>query len=225
VRIINYEDARVTALFPLEEMMPLGPTDGRDNLNQIKTRYEFLKVTDLTTTSREEIEKNGIRMEGGRFSFEGQTVVIGSLAIFLDGIVVTANRTEYGEAMIHDLLEFSQDRLGFRKPITAPRFLFLSQIVVEFEIRLANLISKYSAISDLITRELVPIYQNKEPVNFCRVDFELEKKAIPSGITAPRFVIERRANIPFERERYFCGAPLRTAAHLRVLEEIEKLLG
>jgi hypothetical protein len=224
VRIISYEDARVTALFPLEEVVPL-ERDGRDNLSQIKTRYEFSRVTDLATTPGEEIEKNGVRLEGGKFSFEGQTAAITSLAIYRDGIVVSANRSEYAEAMIHDLLEFCHAKLGFRRPVTTPRFLFLSQIIVEFEISLANLISKFSAISDLITSELVPIYQNTEPVNFCRVDFELEKKAIPSGIAAPRFVIERRVNIPVERERYFCGAPLRTASHLRVLEEIEKLLG
>ena len=224
MRIVAYESARVTALFSLEEVMPLGGANGRELIPEIQSRYEFIKTTDIRTTSREEINKNGFTFEGGRFEFEGSTVNISDMAIYLDGIVVNAAKTDYAEAFIHDLINFTQKSFGFRELASKPRFYFLSQIIVEFEKPLANLISKFSQLSEMINEQLSPSYGKLEPVDFARLDFELDKKSMPVGMTVPRIVIERRTNIPFNKERYFCGAPMRTSGHIQFLEEVERVL-
>jgi hypothetical protein len=144
------------------------------------------------------------------------------LAVYLDGIVVSAAKTDHAEAFINDLINFVQTRFNFRKPALEPRFYFMSQIIVEFETPLANLINKFSGLSEAINEQLAPVYQITKSVDFARLDFELDKKSMPAGMTVPRIVIERRTNIPFDRERYFCGAPMRTSGHIQFLEKVEK---
>jgi len=38
------------------------------------------------------------------------------------------------------------------------------------------------------------------------------------------FLMERRAGAPYEVNRYFCAAPIKTAEHIKVLELIEREL-
>lgn len=61
-------------------------------------------------------------------------------------------------------------------------------------------------------------------MNLARIDFEYDKVAEKSALVVPKFIIERRQGISFERERYFCSAPMRTRDHVDILEKIEKNL-
>jgi hypothetical protein len=222
MRIIAYEGARVTALFPLEEAVPLSGGESREILAKVKARYNFAKATDPATVPREEITKNGYKLETGTISRGDQTAGIAELGIFSDGIVVNGSNTDDCEFLIRDLIDFARAQLGFRSPLTAPVFHYLSQIIVEFDKPLDRLISNFSAISNAITREVDSVA--KQPIAFARLDLSWDKKTFPAVAIVPKFIIERRANIPYEKERYFCGAPLKTEAHLRVLEQIESLL-
>jgi hypothetical protein len=61
-------------------------------------------------------------------------------------------------------------------------------------------------------------------MSFARLDIQAEK-----GITAngppPKFILERRAGIPFDKERYYSSAPIKTQDHITLLEEIERSIG
>ena len=61
-------------------------------------------------------------------------------------------------------------------------------------------------------------------MDFGRIDFLLDKDKTGIDYAAPRFLIERRAGVPFSQERYYCSASMHSDSHLRILEEIEKML-
>jgi hypothetical protein len=225
VKVIAYELARATALFPLEETLPLNGADGREILAKIKDRYNFAKATDPAVTTREEIAKSGYKFETGVISRNNTNTSILDLAVYSDGIVANASKTDDAEFVIRDLIEFCHKELGFREPITAPGFFYLSQIVVEFERPLDRLISSFKSIAEAISKNLPSSLNLSNAPDFTRLDLSWDKKVLPPGMAMPRFIIERRNNIPFEKERYFCGAPLKTEAHLQVLEDIEKSIG
>jgi hypothetical protein len=222
MKIVAYEGARVTALFPLEETVPLNGGESREILAKVKARYNFAKATDPATVPREEIAKNGYKLETGTISHGNQTAEIGGLGIYSDGIVVNGINTDDCEFLIRDLIDFARAQLGFRSPLTEPSFHYLSQIIVEFDKPMDRLISHFSVISNAIARE-VDAAAN-QPIAFTRIDLSWDKKTFPAIAVVPKFIIERRANIAYEKERYFCGAPMKTEAHLRILEQIESLL-
>jgi hypothetical protein len=94
-------------------------------------------------------------------------------------------------------------------------------MVVEFQKSPAGLIPSIEKISDALARYLDPIYKTHVPLEFFRIDLQVEKNIVPEP--TPKFILERRLNISFDKERYYSSAPLRTAAHTSVLQEIEKL--
>jgi hypothetical protein len=223
MRIIAFETCRVTALFPFEEVTPLGGVSDLDIVEKIKARYAFAKAPDLATA---EVSKNGYKFETGKFSFESTPARIADFAVYRDGIVINASKTNVAEAFLDDVISFMQKEFSFREFMTPPRRYFQSQIVVEFDRTPEKLINSLNAIASAVSEPLVAIYGVKIPMKFARLDFDADKEnlSFPAPATVHKFIIERRLNIPFAKERFFCSAPMRTDTHVAVLEKIETLM-
>jgi hypothetical protein len=223
MRIIVFESCRVTALFPFEEIIPLGGASDLDITEKIQSKYDFVKGPSLTT---DDVSKNGYRFETGKFVHESKPARIADFSVFRDGIVINAARTEAAEAFLDDVTAYMQKEFSFREFMTAPRRYFQSQIVVEFDVSIAKIIRSFESIAATISEPLTEIYGTDIPMQFGRFDFSADRTrlSLPSPATVHPFIVERRVGIPFEKERYFCSAPLRSNDHIRVLEKIEKIL-
>jgi hypothetical protein len=208
-------------LFPLEEVIPLGGVNDPDVVEKIRERYRFKQVPDLKS---EEIAKNGYKFESGQFQFMSSTVRIVDFALYRDGIVINGIKTDGVEAFLEDVISYMKKEFSFREFITGPRRYFQSQIVVEFDRSPAKLIRSIERITTAISGRLRNIYGMEVPMEFGRLDFDYDKTASPAPAAVQRFIIERRTGIPFEKERYFCAAPMRTDEHEAVLKEIEGLM-
>lgn len=223
MRIIAYETSRLTMLFPYEEVVPLGGVNDREIVEQVTSRYKFLKSPSLLT---EETTKNGFKFEAGQITVNGAVERITDFSIFRDGIVINSTRTDNSEALLDDVMNYMKDEFSYRDFITPPKRYFQSQIVVEFDKSPEKLIAPLAQISSVISEPLNEIYGQDIPMKFGRLDFAADKLKL--SLRAPaiihNFIIERRLNVPFENERYFCSAPLRTTTHISVLEKIEALL-
>jgi hypothetical protein len=222
MKIISYDSSRLTCLFPFEEVVPLAGANDREIVEGIKNKYNFLKGPDLAVA--EEIAKNGYKFENGQFSFERTNFRIANLGIYRDGIVINAPRTDGSEAFLDDLIAFVRSEFSFRDFITAPRRRFQSEVVVEFEHPLENLVQSFKSIADAISKPLNKIYETKVSLGLERLDFDVDKTMLPTPAPGPqRFILERRISVAFEHERYYSAAPLQTANHIAVLERIEEL--
>jgi len=223
MKIIAYETCRVTVLFPYEEVIPLAGVNDRQIIEGIATRYHFLRSPDLVG---DDVSKNGYKFEGGQFSFDSVLVRIADFAVYRDGIVINATRTEHAEAFLDDIIGYMKTEHSYRDLSTPPRRYFQSQVVVEFDKSPEKLIHSLSTISSIISEPLKGIYGTEISMKLARIDFDTDKAKLsaPATATVHRFIIERRTGIPFEKERYFCSAPMRTASHLAVLQKIESTL-
>ena len=85
-----------------------------------------------------------------------------------------------------------------------------------------RLIVGYEVISKLITDRAITILPEPKPMQFSRLDMEVDKSAV-AQVALPRFILERRAGVSFQQERYCTVAPMHTKDHLAVLEQIEKI--
>jgi hypothetical protein len=223
VRLIAIDTGRSSLLFPLEEIAPLQPVDNKPLTVGIIERYGF-KVFPADNIPREELSKNGARFENGHFFFDGQIVGIMDFTVFNDGIVVNSKSTEVSAAFTDDLLGYVRSQFGFREFTSKVRKIAASQVIVEFDTRLAALVPTFNRIASLIAEEIGDLYGGLAPVDFFRLDFQIDREKSDIRHAVPRFMIERRADIPFSQERYYCSALMHTKSHLRVLEQVEKML-
>jgi hypothetical protein len=223
MRIIAYETSRLTVLFPYEEVVPLAGVNDREIVEKITARYKFLKSPSLVG---EETTKSGYRFEAGQITVHGTVERIADFAIFRDGIVINSAKTDNSEALLDDVIGYMKHEFSYRDFITPPRRYFQSQIVVEFDRSPEKLIVPLNKIAAAISEPLKEIYGSDIPMKFGRLDFAADKLglSVPAPTTLHNFIIERRFGIPFEKERFFCSAPCRSATHVSVLEKIEALL-
>lgn len=219
MNIVSYDLAKATLLFPLEEISPLRGINNARIVNDIVNKYQFAKYPNIDMP-REELGKTGLKFENGIF-MEGQ-INITEFSIFSDGIVVGARTTDEAESFIADMLLWVRQTYGFREFMSTPVSRFISQIVVEFNKRLLKLLRDSNEIVNLVSKRISDIYEEKITLDLARVDLDFDKLGTKSPLIVPRFIIERRPGAVFERERYYCFAPLRTRDHVSILEEIEK---
>jgi hypothetical protein len=222
LRIISFDSARVTWLFPIEEFAPAATSNPGVVLAGIATRYNFTRTPTITT--REDMANNGLVFGLGHFQFNGETVGITDFIIYNDGIVAISQKTEWAEAFLEDLFNWVKENFGFRDLSSGIRKLFTSTLVVDFDSPLSGLISGYDALSGIITSRTMTIMRDRKPMQFSRLDFEVDKRTLDSGqVALPKFILERRPGVGFEQERWFSIAPMHTAQHVEVLAEIEVL--
>lgn len=221
MRIISYNTARTTWLFPLEEIGPLNGMNGSSLISEISGRYEFKNIPVVTTP--EEMQKNGVKFGLGKFKVDDRVQVITELNVYSDGIVATSEQTITGHLFLADLVGWLRQDFGFREFSSEMKELFLSELTVEFDRPLVRLLPAFDAITNIVSKFTGPLFQTTDAMGLARIDLEFDRTSQTIKQGAPRFVIERRANVPFSQERYFCSAPMRTTDHIETLKEIEAL--
>lgn len=221
MKIISFDSARVTWLLPLEEFAPASGSNSVSVIGEIATRYNFGQVP--TITSREAMAKNGLQFGMGRFEVDGTQFIVTDFVVYNDGLVAVAEKTEWAEAFLENVVSWVKSEFGFREVSSGIRKLYGSTLIVDFEKPLSRLLSGYNQIAELISSRSITIMPDPHPMQFSRLDFEVDKTSLEGQTALPKFVMERRAGVPFSQERYYTVAPMHTADHIEVLTEIEKL--
>jgi hypothetical protein len=217
MEIVSLESGRVTWLFPVEEIIPLGGADGPNIVATLTARYRFTHPP--ANPTREEIEKNGLKFLAGQFDYGDGIANIIEFTVFNDGIVAVSTSTERAEAFLQDIYEFLVAEFKFRPITSRIKKIDLSSIVVELRASLNGLIKGHK--TDRIAEHLNSIDDSDFPVELVRIDFALNKDPEFRPPHIPRLTIEKRANSAFSQNRYYSVAPLSTEKHLEILQLIE----
>lgn len=215
MKIISYGSGALIALFPMDAFAPLVSINERNLMDEIRHRYRFGAFPNVMV-SQDELGKSGLVFESGEHETPNGSVPVNRLAIHNDGIVVRSSTTERAEGIFEDLKEWLISERNFRRvPINA---LYTSELVVDFEKPLSKAFKDLNKILDVVTRKM-PKNRKLESSHLGGFAIEFESPTKP-----PKFLIERRIGVPADQERYFCQAPMPTAAHIGALKEIERLL-
>jgi hypothetical protein len=220
MEIVSLESGRTTWLFPTEEILPLGGADGPQIIEAISSKYKFTHPPG--NPKREDIDKNGLKFAGGQMVRKGKIANIAEFIVFNDGIFAQSTSTENSEAFLQDIYAFLVSEFKFREITSDVKKISLSAVVVDFGASLNALVQGRSAEIDLIGKHLNANDNTDFPVELARVDFVLNKDPEFRPPNIPRLTIEKRANTPFSQHRYFSTAPIHTAKHLDILEQIER---
>jgi hypothetical protein len=166
------------------------------------------------------IEKPGAaEFSDGAFLLGDQNIIISKLSLFSDGInVVVPTSTDDAEIVLQTALAYLFD-FGVRQPTSAPVHFHQSSIVADFDHGLESIFP--ISLMEMITQALPIVGTSKImniSTNFDSNDIQDRRWA---GVNPSLFKIERRANIPYYLNRYFCLANMSTRNHEKILERFE----
>ncbi len=165
-----------------------------------------------------------LRREFCQRSRKGKASPFYQIVIGPDGDALLAQNTDLADLIMTDYLARLDKGLGFRFGQANLARSYLSILVVEFDAAFVERFSLFEAIEQL-TSEAIKGDGRRHKLK--RLAFGTDALPDPTGASAvAQFIlrdllIERRAGEPFERNRFFSRAPLRTNEHIRLLEQIE----
>jgi hypothetical protein len=219
MKLVALEGARILDLVPVEELRPTGGIYLPDFISAISQRYQFTSGP----TNLGEALKQGAKFEHGKFVISDGPVVVKELAIYTDGIICDAFDTRTADLILDDFLAWATETFKLRERISPPHRTYTSAVVVAFETAVEPALGKLAQVCELLSRSLKAAYGWDYHYNLLRFGFSVDPRTIPH-LRNTAFTIERRVNAPYEENRYYSFAPLQTEEHLRVLEQIERLV-
>lgn len=178
-------------------------------------RYRFAKLPDQAEFANRPLS---LKFEGGCFKGVGDDLIFVNLSIHEDGLIAeTRSSTDEADLFLEDALTWVAMEYGL------PHFseldftrAYASELIVELSLP-GHMFS--SGFAKFLNKIQKGISNNPSlPMQFLSLSFgpdpESTKKLAP-------FRIERVVNTAFNKNQYFCTAPVPTSEHLELLEELE----
>jgi len=215
MKLISVDAAMATHSVVAEEVKPLKGYFLPEIIHQIGERYALQIIPTV-----ESANKSGARFETGRIRLRNADINIAELSLFNDGFRATTTNTSDSEIVIRDLFSWLQEKHSFREPVTPIFHTYQSDLIVEFDKDPNEKLNFLAPLLSAIQGEMDAVNKGaRTPFQFHRVAFAYEGAPKPT-----EFVLERRAGSPWSSRRYFCLAHVPTDAHIRLLEQMERLL-
>jgi len=191
--------------------------------SKLKTKYEF-----VTAPKERELEElvssdatKGAEFRHGRLIAGGRAVIVQELTVFNDGVIVdTTTSTDDSDLFLTGLLEWAREVLDVKT--VGPR-IYVSSLEIRMDVTLEKYVPTFGPIGDKIGALLngYGIEAPRYEVSEVTLSFDQFGRLAPQPGT---FNLERRANVPYDKDIWFTQAPLKTADHIELLSDLEKQL-
>lgn len=209
MEVVKVQLARAIWLFDTQELNPRGNALYPTVFDAFLKRYRF-----ATFPKPEEFHSGGsLFFKQGKFAWEVSSVDI-DFDLHGDGLVASCRHsTEVADALLRDFVVWLGEQLGVAYPPSfSKKCIYRSELIVNLAIDLNSTAEKLSRFSRFLSTV------SKQEAQTTGITFG-------SDGTPPMFTIERRANVPFEENRYFSSAALQTTHHIAALTAFEQVLG
>jgi hypothetical protein len=222
MKLISVDAARTTWLFPVPELNPGGLSLTKAFLG-LAERYDFKRFPKHTLDMDPE-SKSLVFNEGNFKSRDGRDILV-KLTIFTDGILADSwSSTSDAEDFLKDAMQWLKKEHGFTIPADRRvKTLYLSQLTVTTDKKIASLNPKLQAFADLVSSNIGDRWEDNTGFTVGGISFWPNDPTKPSSPAQFRF--EMKAGTPAAAKRYFAIAPVQTDAHLLLLEKLESLFG
>lgn len=218
MKLVSYDSGRALQLIVMEEIRPHGGIYMRHFVEALNERYGFAQSPDL----RDADSDGSYVFNQGNIILDGQSIMIGQLGIYTDGIVIVCQDTESANKVLDDGLQWITEKFGLRPILTRKQRTFTSTLIIEFDFAIERALRKWDAVGRLLGSALQNSYGWSVKPDLTRLAFQVDKENLPAQANS-LFLIERRADIPHSQNRFYSAAPLQTRLHLEFLRDLEAL--
>jgi len=204
-----------------EETSPANGLLQRDLISRIAQWYEFSVVPPDSPGGNPLLQ-----FQSGICHMGENRIPITQLLITSDGDAISAQNTSLADRVLTDYLTHLEKEMAYRLEGVQLDRIYQSYLLVELEQKLVD--KMFFDAGRLLIGEALGA-NSKSSYSIKRWTLGQDaSNYLPSQPSLVQFlptdfVIERRANEPFERNRFFCTAPLTTQAHIDILERMERV--
>lgn len=174
--------------------------------------FNYIPANDST------IDQTSMEFRTGKF----EDHQIDKLSIFNDGFLVNSRvNTNILQAFVDEAVAAVKARFSLvERGIDEPQTVYDSHILVRGEFAIASKLSQLGVLTGEKINSCLERYGVSQEYEISGFMMQSDP-GIPQKLRTSRFSIDRRINVPFEKNLYFSEAPLRTDDHLDLI----RLLG
>jgi hypothetical protein len=210
---IQNTDAQVWWIAIADEIRPVRGFDASKLGAGLQSMFNF-------PSPPSDMKGGGVEFLNGRLADGGREILITKLALFTDGINIhVPTETDDAEIILQKVLSFLFD-FGIRRPSSDAVHFYQSILIVDFECSLESilpngLLKKISEAMPIAGEtKLLNVATNFDPAKITNGRWR--------GINPTAFRIDRRATVPYELNRYYCLANMKSSDHIEILKDFEK---
>lgn len=208
--VVRLFAARIDKVPQLENAWP------KDFYDALEDRYKFLqgpRVLDDYDLNK------GVTLLRGRFSEH----VVERAMIYPSGVLCSGIApTEVYDSFCEDVLGWTNEFLGSALSFQGV-YAYQSRLEFTSSTDISRHFPQMNAIGRLITGKLQEYGHPVGTSQLTQIGFHSDTTSPDILLKPPAFVFDRRADQPFESSLFYSSAPLRTADHVAVLTELERL--
>lgn len=224
MKLVSVLQASMAIRISPEDYIASPNPPSQDLVAAINGRYEFSSIS---------VGNPGmptVMMQGAFRALDKPARSIAHMIFVQDGCIISSTDTDTTKEIFQDLSSFLVFNFGFRYKPELCKISYQSAVVVEFEPEFSEQHSMLSSMARIISEFTgAEKHTHLKRVSFAMNDpgqdraGSLTQLSPVENIERAEYVIERRVGHPTEASRFFCTAPLETAAHISSLEKIEAL--
>lgn len=194
-----------------------------DLVRKIQDQYGFVSAPTTAQDFLPADPTDPLVFTHGKLIVDGRTIVIDKLSVFAQALAVASASTEDADLFLEDILKWSPTPLGPVFSEISPRRVYINQLELTLDTPLEHCCSMAFQFGQTLSG-LFEAYGYEQGFPRFQV-YSLGMTPDPALLRlACEFRIERRVGVPYESNVYFAQAPLRTADHIKMLEEFERIL-
>jgi hypothetical protein len=196
-----------------DEIRPVGGIDGSKLAAGLQSIFNF-------QSPPSEMKGSGVEFLNGRLAGGDRDILVTKLAVFNDGLnIQVPTNTDDAETVLQATLALAFD-LGVRRPTSGALHFHQSTVIADFECSLENILP-----STLLRKisEAMPISGESHLLNIAtNFDGATIADGRWRGINPTLFRVDRRVSVPYDLNRYFCLANMKSSHHIEILNDFEK---
>jgi hypothetical protein len=214
VKIVNYDVSRLVALF-------IAAGTGRLYLpkavQMLAERYKFAGVP----RTLEELSGERISFKHGVFN----DTVVETFDVFNDGVVASARApSDILDGFVRDLCDWMESAFGVQRVETHEiNKNYESHLLIQSDAPLLRAIETLAPIQEMLSRSLKAATKLEARFQPFGLGIATDHALIP-GLKPVAFRIERKATVAFDTNFYVSTAPLPSSEHIKILEQVERLV-
>jgi hypothetical protein len=222
MRLVSVARARAIWIMRLEDLNPRGrmliPM-----IFEIAKRYAFVEIPKLEEIPHLAELNKPLAFSRGTFIDNAQIPISVELKVYSDSILAdTQSSTDDSDAFINDLLNWATAEFGLLPYSEILKsHLYLSELWVQTNKSLNSINPQLEAFASRFSA-LVSNYSGR-PISFATTGITFWNDRTKTNPFGP-FRFERSETAPFEENRYYSAAPIPTATHLELLQDLESIL-
>jgi hypothetical protein len=220
MKLLSVGGAKSIWLFDVNELNPSGKQIFPDALTWLGEKYSF--ATFPKSVADTNSEKPGLHFNQGRFQADSGGSFTANFSIHEDGVVAeTWSSTEIGDEFITDILRSASAKYGldFRFE-SILRKVYVSEVTVQFDRDLSVFGKQLNAFCERL--DVLMAHNHLPKYELTGMIFSPDTSG--TSYKPPGFMLERKTNVPFSRNRYWSKSPFTTRDHLSALEAYEELM-